>query len=185
MSHIAERNSQSQSEVGLMMPRLKAFALALAGSQNAGMVLLAATRSYALANIDRERGHTPVSIWTLMQMRQIWTKKLSARNAHSAQSDPRLFQPVSRMDDGGPSARFAMKLSRLEPQQRALLHLVYGERLSYDEAAEIFDISVSDVISSLVAAHTAISTAPASSSQQSEPQPFPYEKTARQQERAA
>jgi DNA-directed RNA polymerase specialized sigma24 family protein len=168
------------------MPRLKAFALALAGSDNAALALLRATRSHALANVDRERGHAPVTLWTLMQMRRIWAKKSSGKNAGGAQVDPRLFQPISRIDDGGTSARFAMKISRLEASQRGLLHLVYGERLSYDEAAEIFDISVSEVIAALVSAHKAIAgQASAQPRQDAEQQPFPYEKSARQQERAA
>ncbi len=185
MSHPVDRNSQSQSEVGLLMPRLKSFALALAGSENAALALLRATRSHALTNVDRDRGHMPVALWTLMQMRRIWAKKFNGKNAGSAQADPRLFQPISRVDDGGPSARFAMKISRLDPMQRGLLHLVYGERLSYDEAADIFDIPVSEVISALVSAHTAIAGQAPAPSRGAEQQPFPYERTARQQECAA
>lgn len=186
MSHTVDRNSQSQSEVGLLMPRLKSFALALTGSDNAALALLKATRSHALANIDRNRGHMSVALWTLIQMQKIWAKKFNGRNAGSAQADPRLFQPISRVDDGGTSARFAMKISRLDPMQRGLLHLVYGERLSYDEAAEIFDIPVSEVISALVSAHAAIAgQASAPHPRGTEQRPFPYEKNARQQERAA
>lgn len=186
MSHTVDRNSQSQSEVGLLMPRLKSFALALTGSDNAALALLKATRSYALANIDRNRGHMSVALWTLIQMQKIWTKKFNGKNAGGAQADPRLFQPISRVDDGGTSARFAMKISRLEPMQRGLLHLVYGERLSYDEAAEIFNIPVSEVISTLVSAHAAIAgQASAPHQRETEQRPSPHERTASQQERAA
>lgn len=186
MSHTVDRNSQSQSEVGLLMPRLKSFALALAGSDNAALALLRATRSHALANVDKTRGHVSIALWTLMQMRRIWTKKFNGKNVGGTQADPRLFQPISRVDDGGTSARLAMKISRLDPVQRGLLHLIYGERLSYDEAAEIFDIPVSEVISILVSAHGAIAgQPPAPSHREAEQRPFPYERTARQQERAA
>ena len=186
MSQTVDRNSQSQSEVGLLMPRLKSFALSLTGSETVALALLRATRAHALAHVDRERGHAPVALWTLIQMRKIWAKKFGGRNGGGGQADPRLFQPMSRIDDGGTSARLAIKIGRLDPLQRGLLHLVYGERLSYDEAAEIFDIPVTEVISALVSAHTAIAgKSAAPSPKTADDQPFPYEKTARQQERAA
>lgn len=185
MSHTVDRNSQSQSEVGLLMPRLKSFALSLTGSETVAMALLRATRAYALAHVDRERGHTPVALWTFIQMRKLWAKKFGGRNG-AGQADPRLFQPVSRIDDGGTSARLAMKIGKLDPLQRGLLHLVYGERLSYDEAAEIFDLAVTEVIAALVSAHTAIAGKPAAQPPRAtDDQLFPYEKAARQQERAA
>lgn len=186
MSHPVDRNSQSQSEVGLLMPRLKSFALSLTGSEAVALALLRATRAHALAHVDRERGHAPVALWTFMQMHRLWAKKFGSRSGGGGQADPRLFQPVSRIDDGGTSARLAIKIGKLDPLQRGLLHLVYGERLSYDEAAEIFDIPVTEVIAALVSAHTAIAgkyAAPAP--QTTDDQPFPYEKAARQQERAA
>lgn len=186
MSHTVDRNSQSQSEVGLLMPRLKSFALALTGSDNAAMALLKATRSYALANVDKNRGHVSVALWTLIQLHRIWAKKFNGKNSGVMQADPRLFQPISRVDDGGTSARFAMKISRLDPVQRGLLHLVYGERLSYDEAAEIFDIPVSEVISRLVSAHMTIADQATHTSQRgAEQRPFPHERAARQREYAA
>lgn len=156
MSYSVDRKSQSQSEVGLLMPRLKSFALALTGSETKALALLRATRNHALARVDKDRGHTSVALWTFIQMRKIWAKRGDENPSKANEADPRLFQPMSRADDGGPSARMAMKLARLSPKQRGVLHLVYGERLSYDEAAEIFEVSIPDIMSCLVKAHTAI-----------------------------
>lgn len=189
MSYTVDRNSQSQSEVGLLMPRLKSFALALTGSEAQALALLRATRSHVLSHMDKDRGHVPVALWTLLQMRRIWSKRLAGKNARGDQPDPRLFQPISRIDDGGTSARLAMKIARLTPVQRGVLHLVYGERLSYDEAADIFEVPVSEVILCLVSAHTAVAAQPAQKSaaaaRDTAEQPFPYEKTGRQQGQAA
>ncbi|NJM33891.1 MAG: hypothetical protein HC850_03350 [Rhodomicrobium sp.] len=76
------------------------------------------------------------------------------RRARCRAPDPRLFQPRSRTNDGGASARFAAQLAHLSPPQRGALHLVYGERLSYDEVAEIFDVPVSMIIARLAKAYS-------------------------------
>jgi DNA-directed RNA polymerase specialized sigma24 family protein len=47
----------------------------------------------------------------------------------------------------------------LSPQQRGTLHLVYGERLSYDEVAEIFGLPVSAIVSRLAKCHAGLAQA--------------------------
>ena len=69
------------------------------------------------------------------------------------------YQPRSRANDGGASARFAMRIAKLNAHQRGTLHLVYGERLSYDEVAEIFDVPVSAIISRLAKCHAQLTHA--------------------------
>lgn len=190
MSYAVDRNSQGQSEVALLMPRLKSFALALTGSEQQALALLRATRSHAHSRVDKDRGHTPVALWTLIQMHKIWAKRSGGKSTKPDEADPRLFQPRSRTGDGGASARLAMQIARLTPRQRGALHLVYGERLSYDEAAEIFGAPVAEIMSCLAAAHAAIAGLNAPQAQHSAPaapaqRPFPYETGGLQQGRAA
>jgi RNA polymerase sigma-70 factor (ECF subfamily) len=189
MSYTVDRKTQSQSEVGLLMPRLKSFALALTGSDTKALALLRATRSHALSRVDKDRGHVPLALWTLIQMQKIWAKRSPGKGSQGDGADPRLFQPLSRIDDGGPSARLAMKIARLSPIQRGILHLVYGERLSYDEAADIFEIPVSEIIKNLVIAHLAIGAsygqATPRPAQERSQRPFPYEQNGAQHGQAA
>ena len=160
MGYVVDQKSQINSELGLMMPRLKAFAAALTGNEAASQSLGKAARNHILARMAKERGHTPVTLWAFMQMYKIWANRVKPmQDERAAPADPRLFQPRSRTNDGGASARFARVLAQLSPQQRGTLHLVYGERLSYDEVAEICGLPVSAIISRLARCHAIIAQA--------------------------
>lgn len=157
MAYVVDQKSQINSELGLMMPRLSAFAAALTANEAASQSLAKATRNHIVARIAKERGHTPVALWAFMQMYKIWASRMKpAQDERAAPADPRLFLPRSRANDGGASARFAKMLAQLSPQQRGTLHLVYGERLSYDEVAEIFGLPVSAIVSRLAKCHAVL-----------------------------
>jgi DNA-directed RNA polymerase specialized sigma24 family protein len=158
MGYVADQKSQIHSEFGLIMPRLKSFAVALTGDEARSQTLLRAAHHHILARASRERGHTPLLFWSLMQTYRLWASRMQGKI--DEQGDPRMFQPRSRTGDGGVSARFAMKLVKLPPAQRGALHLVYGERLSYDEVAEIFDVSVSEIIGLLSRSYAALGDTP-------------------------
>jgi DNA-directed RNA polymerase specialized sigma24 family protein len=150
MGYVADQKSQISSEIDLIMPRLKSFAAALTGSEAKSQALLKAARNQILARISKERGHIPLALWAFMQTYKVWASRMADNAARQPEAaDARLFLPRSRLDDGGASARFAAQLAQLSPQQRGALHLVYGERLSYDETAEIFDVPVSMIIARL------------------------------------
>lgn len=157
MGYVVDQKSQINSELGLMMPRLKAFASALTANEAASLSLGKATRNHILARMAKERGHTPVALWAFAQMYKIWASRMKpAQDERATPADPRLFQPRSRANDGGASARFARSLAQLSPQQRGTLHLVYGERLSYDEVAEILSLPVSAIVTRLAKCHAVL-----------------------------
>lgn len=160
MGYVVDQKSQINSELGLMMPRLKALAAALTANDAACQSLGKATRTHILARIAKERGHTPLALWAFTQMYKIWATRMKpTQDERTAPADPRLFQPRSRANDGGASARFARMLAQLSPQQRATLHLVYGERLAYDEVAEIIGLPVAAVVTRLAKCHAALAQA--------------------------
>ncbi len=153
MGYAVDRKSQMHSELGLLMPRLKAFAAALTGSEAMSLTLLKATRNHLLSR-TKDRGHTPLALWAFTQMHALWAGRMKPpRGGRGPQADPRLFCPRSRAGDAGGAVRFARLLAQLGPQERATLHLVYGERLSYDEAAEVFGVPVGAITTRLAQSH--------------------------------
>lgn len=160
MGYVVEQKSQINSELGLMLPRLKSFASALTGSEALSQTLVKATRSHFLAKA-KDRGHTPLALWAFMQMHTLWASRMKApKGERGSHADPRLFCPRSRANDGSSGAvRFARMLAQLPPQQRGTLHLIYGERLSYDEVAEVFGVPVSTVMTRLARSYAALAQA--------------------------
>lgn len=157
MGYVTEKKSQIHSELDLISPRLKSFATALTGTSALSETLVKATKSYVLARAAKQRGHTPLLLWAYRQMHMIWAARMKSpyEDERKQPADPWLFLPRSRADDAG-AVRIARLISQFPPLHRATLHLSYGERLSYDEVAEIFDIPVATVMTRLVKCHAAL-----------------------------
>ena len=157
MGYVAEHKSQINSELALLMPRLKAFAAALTGTEALSQTLMNATKSYTRSKA-RERGHTPLALWAFTQMHSLWANRMKpSRGERGSPADARLFCPHNRAGDGTSGAvRFARLLAQLPPEQRGALHLTYGERLSYDEVAEVFGVPVATVVTWLAKAYAVL-----------------------------
>jgi RNA polymerase sigma-70 factor (ECF subfamily) len=158
MAYPVNKKAQIHSELALSMPRLFSFAVALTGNEAASHALVKATRNQVLARAARERGHTPLLLWAFHLMNALWTARMKSRqDERQIGVEPRLFQPRGA-DNGGPAemSRMAKFVAQLPAQQRATLHLVYGERLSYDEVAEIFAVPVATVMTRLARCHAAL-----------------------------
>jgi DNA-directed RNA polymerase specialized sigma24 family protein len=159
MGYPVDKKAQVHAELALLTPRLSAFAAALAGTEGGKEALLKGTRGQALSRAAKDRGHTPLLLWCFALMRSLWTiRSKSMSSAERLIADPRLFQPRSSLpgDDAGAASRMARFVAQLSPQQRGMLHLVYGERLSYDMVAEVFGVAVSTVMTQLAQAHVAM-----------------------------
>jgi RNA polymerase sigma factor (sigma-70 family) len=158
MGYPVDRKAQIHSELALLMPRLASFAVALTGHDGAAQALLKATRAQALSRAAKERGHTPLILWTFHLMHGLWAARMKGQTEKSGSVDPRLFQPRSLAQGGQPAqtARMAKFIAQLPAQQRATLHLVYGERLSYDEVADVFGVAVGTIMTRLARCHAAL-----------------------------
>jgi RNA polymerase sigma factor (sigma-70 family) len=158
MGYPVDKKAQIHSELALLMPRLASFALALTGNEAASQALVKATRNQAQARAAKERGHTPLILWSFQLMHALWDSRMKAQTDRPGAADARLFQPRSLAQTGNPAqtARMAKFLAQLPAQQRATLHLVYGERLSYDEVADVFAVPVSAVMTRLARCHAAL-----------------------------
>lgn len=72
-------------------------------------------------------------------------------------ADPRCFAlPADSAEGAARNKGLAQAIGGLPAQQRATLLLVYGEGLSYDEVAEVFDVSLKDVMTRVVRGHVAV-----------------------------
>lgn len=157
MSYPVDKKAQIHSELALLTPRLGRFAAALTGGDATSHALLKATRNQVLARAARDRGNTPLILWSFALMHGLWASRAKSHGDKHPPADPRLFQPRSgAASDPAGSARLAKFVAQLSPQQRGMLHLVYGERLSYDEVAEIFGLEVSAVMTRLARAHATL-----------------------------
>ena len=186
MGYAVDQKSQIHSELGLLMPRLKAFAAALTGSEAMSMTLVKATRNHLAARAAKERGHTALAVWAFAQMHTLWASRMKPPRSERQQSaDPRLFCPRSRASDGGNAVRLARVIAQLGAHQRATLHLVYGERFSYDEVAEIFGVPVQTVMTRLARSHAAIAQAEEPQNQMPEPGARGYSEAGQRQGQAA
>jgi RNA polymerase sigma-70 factor (ECF subfamily) len=97
---------------------------------------------------DYQRG-TVFDIWAFRQLHGDWLTGLRSHESPLAQgqADAALFSSVLEdEEEEGHLAETAEILSRLPPQQRSAVLLVYGEGFSYDEAAEILDTTPQTVI---------------------------------------
>jgi RNA polymerase sigma-70 factor (ECF subfamily) len=159
MSYPLDKKAQIHSELALLTPRLAAFASALTGSEAASSALIKATRNQAAARA-KERGHTPLVLWLYGIMHALWAARMKggAQAEQSVPADPRLFLPRSATSgpDAAGAGRMAKFVAQLPASQRAALYLAYGERLSYDEVAEVCGVPVGTVMTRLARAHAAL-----------------------------
>lgn len=162
MGYQVDQKAHIHSELSLSMPRLTAFAAALTGNEAASISLVKATRNQAVQRV-KERGHTPLLLWTFSLMHTLWAARAKTQGQDNTPGDPRLFQPRAIQGDKPAALRMAQLVAQLSPQQRGALHLVYGERLSYDEVADIFAVPVATVMTRLARCHAAVSDTEAQS----------------------
>jgi len=151
-------NSASQiSTSQLSLPKLYKFALVLTANEQLARGLLRGAAG--LASRSQKRGTNRDDHLDIMhKMYGMWMSKL-AEDAGLQQKyppEPRLFAnaPVKGVAQG--NAHFAKFIANLPPQQRAVLYLIYGERTSYDEAAEIVSLNMLALMKLLARGHAAL-----------------------------
>lgn len=159
MVYVSERQPGIRTGLQLLLPRLKAFAVALCGGEQASQALLRITCRHILAQAGLERGRTLFEIWAFTQMHTLWASRMAphARAREGAPADARLFLGNARYAPPSPALLNLSKfIAYLPPQQRGTLLLAYGEGLAYDEVAEVFGVPVATVMTRLVRAHNAL-----------------------------
>lgn len=145
-----------------LVPKLRRFALSLAGNKADADDLVQSACVKALKNADQFREGTRMDSWMYRIVQTLWIDDRRRAKTRGAQVDPE----DAGLGDGGKAARLPedrMMLARtraamasLPEAQREVLSLVAIEGLSYKETAEVLDIPVGTVMSRLSRAREAL-----------------------------
>lgn len=150
-----------KAEMVALVPRLRRFAYALAGSKDEGDDLVQAACVKALSRLDQYEPGTRLDSWMFRIIQTTRLDRLRAASRRDTEPDSDLLE---RMSDSGSAvqlvedrlslARVRKEMAALPEDQRAVLALVAIEGCSYKEAARTLDIPVGTVMSRLARART-------------------------------
>jgi RNA polymerase sigma-70 factor (ECF subfamily) len=146
-----------QTELVELLPRLRRFARAIAGSDADAQDLVQETVERALSKRSGFRAGTRLDSWTFTIMRRIfidqgrsrtrWSKVVSPEDDYTA-SAPDAGMPDEALRIDGMAARSA--ILALPEDQRLAVALVLIDGLSYGEAARVLDLPEGTLTSRLV-----------------------------------
>jgi len=157
MSGKAETAIDAADLTRRLYPRLQALAIALTGAPGAASSLARATLAKLEESGFAGRGQTSVLLWAYRELHTLWLHQAAEGGSRTVRADPRCFAlPADSAEGAARNKGLAQAIGGLPAQQRATLLLIYGEGLSYDEIAEIFDVSLKDVMTRVVRGHVAI-----------------------------
>ncbi len=140
-----------------LLTRLWRYGLVLSGDSDTAQELVQATCLRALERFEQFQPGTQLSRWTYTILSSIWKNELRARRVRVGQGfvDPEIAlvaDGVGEMDTNLLARQVLKEVERLPEGQREAVFLVYGEGLSYREAAEVLEVPVGTVMSRLAAA---------------------------------
>jgi RNA polymerase sigma-70 factor (ECF subfamily) len=149
----------------VLLPRLRAFARALARTGEAADDLVQATCEKALRSFHLWTPGTRLDSWMFRIMQNEWidTKR---RTRPQVEIDEPAIQPLLAGEDGRRTAEARLtldqvrtRIERLPEEQRTVLTLICLEDMSYRDAAEILEIPIGTVMSRLGRARSALAKA--------------------------
>jgi RNA polymerase sigma-70 factor (ECF subfamily) len=151
-----------QRDLVALVPKLRRFALSLAGNAADGDDLVQAACEKALRNRDQFQEGTRLDSWMYRIVQTLWLDDLRKRKVRGPTLDP---ADIDFGDEGKaaslPEARLmldrtAAAMATLPEPLRAVLSLVAIEGLSYKETAEVLEVPVGTVMSRLSRARDAL-----------------------------
>lgn len=142
-------SASERAKLITLLPRLRRFATVLAGDKTRADDLLRAACKKMLSKGHTYQRGTAFDIWAFRELHSNWLATLRTHDAPIAQSqgDAAVFTDLADGEDtDSHAAETAGILAKLPPQQRGATLLIYGEGLSYDEAADILETSPQTVM---------------------------------------
>jgi len=154
-------NLAFRQELIAVLPRLRRFAMALAGRKDLAEDLLHSAIERALRNWGTFQTGRRLDSWMFKIMQNHW---IDTRRA-AASGETQEFGAVDMQGEDGrvvTEARDEMRVARmafeaLPEEQRAVLTLVVLDDLSYAEAAEALNVPIGTIMSRLSRARAAMS----------------------------
>lgn len=156
-------HAESRTELVRLLPRLRRFALGLAGKKEDADDLVQSACEHALARFDRWEPGSRLDSWMFRIVQNCHIDRLRAgrlrgdpvdpaEHAHLADEKAHL-QPEMR----DTLSRVLNAVTRLPPEQRSVVMLVCVEEYGYREAAELLEIPMGTVMSRLARARAKLS----------------------------
>lgn len=145
-----------RAELATMLPRLRRFARALAGTTHDADDLVQAALEKALSRLDQFQPGSRLDSWMFRIMQTTWIDSLRRRRPTDPIDDTVIQLPGG---DGREAVIDRLRLvalsramQRLPEEQRAVLAAVAIEGMSYQEAAELLGVPIGTVMSRLARA---------------------------------
>ncbi len=156
-SDLSLRLKEVQEGLPPLLKRLWRYGLVLSGDSDTAHDLVQATCLRALEKSEQFQPGTQVSRWVYTILRSIWMNELRSRRVRMGQGfvDPEIAlvaDGIREMETNLLARQVLREVERLPEGQREAVFLVYGEGLSYREAADILGIPQGTVMSRLAAA---------------------------------
>ncbi len=156
-SEFSLRRKEVQEGLPPLLKRLWRYGLVLSGDSDTAHELVQATCLRALEKCDQFQPGTQISRWAYTILRSIWMNELRSRRVRTGNGfvDPEIAliaDGIGEMDTNLLARQVLKEVERLPEGQREAVFLVYGEGLSYREAADMLGIPQGTVMSRLAAA---------------------------------
>jgi RNA polymerase sigma-70 factor (ECF subfamily) len=153
------QKSRNEVQQGLpaLLKRLWRYGVVLTGDSEVAHELVQATCLRALEKCDQFQPGTDLARWTYTILSSIWKNELRSRRIRLGQGfvDAEIAlvaDGVREMDTNLLARQVLREVERLPEGQREAVFLVYGEGLSYKEAADVLDVPQGTIMSRLAAA---------------------------------
>lgn len=154
------------SDLVALLPRLRRFALALAGSADRADDLVQSACERALRGQAGFVPGTRLDAWMFRIIRNLWIDGLRAEGGGLRRHVPVEEAEALHAPAGAAAVEAAIviedvrrAMAALPEQQREIIVLVCIEGLSYREAAEVLDVPIGTVMSRLARARLALAAA--------------------------
>lgn len=156
-SVVSPRLKEVQEGLPPLLKRLWRYGLVLSGDSDTAHDLVQATCLRALEKSEQFQPGTQLSRWVYTILRSIWMNELRSRRVRMGQGfvDPEIAlvaDGIREIETNLLARQVLREVERLPAGQREAVFLVYGEGLSYREAADILGIPQGTVMSRLAAA---------------------------------
>lgn len=151
-----------RNQVAALVPRLRRFALSLAGNGADADDLVQDTIEKALRNLHQWQQGTRLDSWMFRIAQNLWIDAVRARRVRAVVShDPDAAERVAVDGARDAEARLtfaetARAIGELPEDQRVVVSLVLVDGMSYRDAADVLNVPIGTITSRLARARTTL-----------------------------